>query len=541
MVKKKEHITCTITGYTSEGQGVTRHPEGMAVFVADAIAGEVAEIEIDHVGKTAAHGHIVKLLEVSPHRVNRECPIGKRCGGCNFWHMDYEEELRLKGQRVRDAITRIGGVDPGAVSVLPGEWEGYRNKAQFPVGASDFGQPVAGFYMARSHAILPVERCLIQDPRADHAKAAIMEWMEVENISAYDEDTQRGLVRHLYVRTATTGTLVCIVGNGDAPEAVRHLLEHLRDAVPDLVGLVWNCNRRPGNSVLGEQFETLWGQGYLEETLCGLRFRLSPRSFFQVNRQQAQHLYDTALDLAGLDAQTTALDLYCGTGTITLCMARKAGKVYGVEIIDAAIADAWENAKRNGIDNVEFFCADAGQAAERFAREGIAPQVIMVDPPRKGLSPAVIDAMVQMAPERIVYVSCDPATLARDIGLLREKGYVLHTTKAVDMFPRCAHVETVVSLVRKTPDDYIHVKLDLDDLDLTASESKATYSKIKAYVLEKFGLKVSSLYIAQIKEKYGIIERENYNLPKTEGNRVPKCPKEKEDAIVDALKHFKMI
>lgn len=449
MVKKKEHITVTITGYTSEGQGVARHPEGMAVFVNDAIAGEVAEIEIDHVGKTAAHAHIVKLLEVSPHRVNRACPIGKRCGGCNFWHMDYAEELRLKGQRVRDAITRIGGVDPGAVTVLPGAMEGYRNKAQFPVGASDFGQPVAGFYMARSHEILPVERCRIQDQRADDAKAAVMEWMEVENISAYDEDTQRGLVRHIYVRTATTGTLVCIVGNGDAPEAVRQLIEPLHDAVPDLVGLVWNLNRRPGNSVLGDHFETVWGQGYLEETLCGLKFRLSPRSFFQVNRVQAQHLYDMALELAQLDQSTTALDLYCGTGTITLCMARKAGKVYGVEIIDAAIEDAWENARRNHVENVEFFCADAGQAAERFAREGIAPQVIMVDPPRKGLSPAVVDAMAQMAPERIVYVSCDPATLARDIGLLREKGYALHTTKAVDMFPRCAHVETLALLMRE--------------------------------------------------------------------------------------------
>ena len=541
MVKKREHITVTITGYTSEGQGVARHPEGMAVFVTDAIAGEVAEVEIDHVGKTAAHGHIVKLLEVSPHRVNRACPIGKRCGGCNFWHMDYEEELRLKGQRVRDAISRIGGVDPGEVTVLPGTMEGYRNKAQFPVGASDFGQPVAGFYMARSHEILPVQRCRIQDPRADAVKTAVMEWMELENISAYDEGSQRGLVRHIYVRAASTGTLVCIVANGGVPEVADTLLQLLQAAVPDLVGLVWNINRRPGNSVLGDRFETLWGQGYLEETLCGLKFRLSPRSFFQVNRQQAQRLYDTALELAQLDANTTALDLYCGTGTITLCMARKAGKVYGVEIIDAAIADAWENAKRNGIDNVEFFCADAGQAAERFAREGVAPQVIMVDPPRKGLSPAVVDAMAQMAPERIVYVSCDPATLARDIGLLQEKDYVLHTTKAVDMFPRCAHVETVVLLSKLNTKQHIEVELNLDELDLTAAESKATYEEIKEYVLEKHGLKVSSLYISQVKRKCGLDVGSNYNLSKKEDAKVPQCPPEKEAAIMEALKHFQMI
>ena len=540
MARKHERFTAEITGYTSEGQGVARAPDGMAVFVRDAIAGEVAEIALEHVGKTAAYGRIVRLETVSPHRVSRRCPLGKRCGGCAFWHMDYAEELRLKGQRVRDALARIGGVDPGPVEVLGGVCEGYRNKAQYPVAPGADG-PVAGFYMARTHQVLPVERCYIQDPWADEARRAVTAWMAAADVPAYDELRHRGLVRHIYVRTAREGAQVCVVGNGPAPASVPALTERLRAALPDLRGVLWNVNTRRGNVVLGEEFQVLWGRPWLEETLCGLTFRLSPRSFFQVNRDQAERLYRLALDMARLGPETTALDLYCGTGTITLCMARRAGQVYGVEVVAAAVADAEANAARNGVENARFWCADAGEAAARFAREGVRPEVILVDPPRKGLGLEVIEAIAQMEPARIVYVSCDPATLARDVARLLPHGYRLEQTRAVDMFPRCAHVETVVLLSKLNTKQHIEVELNLDELDLTATESKATYEEIKAYVLEHTGLKVSHLYIAQVKQKYGIIERENYNKPKSESSRQPKCPPEKEAAIAEALKHFGMI
>ena len=445
MLRKNDEITGTVTGYTSEGQGVLRAPDGQAVFVADAIAGETARVRIEHIGHNAAYGRIVRLETVSPHRVERDCPLGKRCGGCDFWHMDYAEELRLKAQRVRDALVRIGGFDPGEVPILGAErCYGYRNKAQYPVAPGE-GGPAAGFYRARSHEVLPVERCLIQPEAADLAKRAVLDWMRRFSIPAWDETRHAGMVRHIHVRTATGQVLVCVVCTARPPH-VEELIAMVRGAVPALKTLVVSVHSGRGNAVLGKELIPLWGDGSVEETLCGLRFRLSARSFFQVNRAQAERLYELALELAG--PAKTALDLYCGTGTITLCLARQAGKVYGVEVVEDAVADAKENAARNEIENVEFFCADAGEAAERFAKDGVRPELIVVDPPRKGLSEDVIGAIMQMSPERVVYVSCDPATLARDVARLGA-GYGPMRVEAVDMFPRCAHVETIVLLQRE--------------------------------------------------------------------------------------------
>lgn len=319
-------------------------------------------------------------------------------------------------------------------------------------------------------------------------------------------------------------------------------MEAILREVPQTAGIVVSYNEKRGNTILGDRFETLYGSDTIEDTLCGLRFRLSARSFYQVNHDQAERLYDGAVRLAGLTEKDSVLDLYCGAGTITLCLARHAGKAYGVEIIDAAIRDARENAARNGLENTEFFCADAGEAALEFARRGVKLDVIVVDPPRKGVSRDVIAAMLEMAPKRIVYVSCDPATLARDVKLLREGGYALTHAEAFDLFPRCAHVETVC-LLSKLSDakHHVEVELNLDEMDLTSAESKATYDEIKAYVREHAGLNVSKLYIAQTKRKCGIIERENYNLPKSEDSKQPQCPPEKEAAIKDALKRFGMI
>lgn len=539
MLRKNDEITGLITGYTSEGRGVLRAPDGRAVFVADAIAGEIARVRIEHIGHNAAYGSIVRLEQVSPHRVDRECRLGKRCGGCDFWHMDYQEELRLKAQRVRDALTRIGGIDPGEVSIVGAEsCCGYRNKAQYPVAPGANG-PVAGFYQARSHNVLPVERCLIQSEPAGRAKDAVLEWMRRYEIPAWDEVRRRGVVRHIFVRTAATGQVfVCVVCT-IRPQFGEELVEIARRAVPKLKTLVLSLHSGKGNVVLGRDMVPLWGDGRIEETLCGLRFRLSGRSFFQVNRVQAERLYELALEMAG--PARVALELYCGIGTITLCLARQAGFVYGVEVVEDAVEDARVNAALNGVRNVEFFCADAGEAAGRFIREGVQPEVVLVDPPRKGLGADVVDAILRLEPQRVIYVSCDPATLARDVARL-SAGYTVAEVRAVDMFPRCSHVETVVLLSKgEINSRKVRVEFSLEDMDMSGFQKGATYGQIKAYVLEKFGLKVSSLYISQVKRKCGLEVGDSYNQPKSENAKVPTCPPEKEKAIRAALEYFRMI
>ena len=541
-VRLGQVLDLTVTGYASEGQGVAR-VEGLAVFVAGAIRGETVRVQIEHLGHTAAYGRILQVLEPSPHRVPPGCPQAGACGGCVFWHMDYEEELYAKARRVTDALNRIGGQSLELVPIVPSPREtGYRNKAQYPV-ALVHGKATAGFFRPRTHQVLDVGRCRIQGSAADRAKDTVVRWMRDNRVAPYDEKTRQGLVRHIYVRTASvTGqVLVCLVVNGDGIPQEMALVENLLKNVDNLGTVVLSIHKKPGNAVLGDRFRTLYGPGYIEDRLCGLSFRLSPRSFYQVNHDQAQQLYEAAVELAALTGTETAVDLYCGTGTISLVLARKAGRVIGVEIIDQAVADARENARRNGLTNAEFRCADASQAAAQLAAEGIRPDVIVVDPPRKGLDETGMDAMVQMDPEKIVYISCDPATLARDLKYLTARGYRLTTAWAYDMFPKCAHVETVVLLSKLNTKQHIEVELNLDELDLTDAEKKATYQEIKDYVLEHSGLKVSSLYIAQVKQKCGIIERENYNKPKSENVKQPQCPPEKEKAIKEALKHFGMV
>lgn len=448
-VRKGQVLDVEITGYTSEGAGVAR-VEGLAVFVAGAICGETVRIRIAHLGHTAAYGDIVEILKSSPQRQKPQCGHAADCGGCVFWHMTYEEELRAKAQRVTDALNRIGGFDLPVVHITGSPAQtAYRNKAQFPVGMGKKG-PVAGFFRQRTHQVVPIARCLIQTETADKAKEIVTNWMTSHKISVYDETSHKGLVRHIYVRTAmaTGQVLVCLVINGDDIPFEKELVDNLLKNVDNITSICLSIHKKRGNSVLGDRFVNLYGPGYIEDDLCGLRFRLSPRSFYQVNRDQAQQLYAAAIAQAGLTGQETALDLYCGTGTITLALSRHVKTVIGVEIIPQAIEDAKDNAKRNGVENAQFLCADAAQAAEKFAADGIHPDVIVVDPPRKGLDETVIASMVQMAPQRIVYVSCDPATLARDCKRLSEQGYNLVHAEAFDMFPRCAHVETVCLLSR---------------------------------------------------------------------------------------------
>ena len=542
MLEKNGIYEAVVTDYTAEGQGIA-HVEGCAVFLPNAIAGERVRLRIEYPRKTWASGKILEILEKSPHRVNRECPIAKLCGGCDFWHMDYEEETRLKAERVKTCLNRLAGENLTEVPILAApHCRGYRNKAQYPVAAKK-GKAFAGFYRSGTHQVVENKSCRILPPEADAVKDAVIDYVNQYRVSVYDEASHTGLLRHIYVRRgAVSGQiLVCLVCNGEKLPRVEALLERLKK-IPGFTTLVLSVNTKKGNAVLGDKFITLFGPGYIEDTLCGLRFRLSPRSFYQVNHDQAQRLYETAISQAGITKSDTVLDLYCGVGTITLAMAGAAGKVIGVEVIPQAVEDAKDNARRNGIENAEFFCGDAGQAALALEAQGVHPDVAVVDPPRKGLNADTIEALSRMAPRRIVYVSCDPATLARDVALLKERGYALQSATAADLFPRCAHVETVVLLSKGEVDSKkIRVEFSLEDMDMSEFQDGATYPQIKEYVLEHTGLKVSNLYISQIKRKCGIEVGKNYNLPKSEDSRQPQCPPEKEKAIREAFKYFGMI
>jgi 23S rRNA (uracil1939-C5)-methyltransferase len=541
-VRKNDLVTLEVENWASDGSGVARL-DGMVVFVKGGLVGETCKVRLETVHKTAAWGRVEEILVASPQRVEPDCPNYPQCGGCHLRHMSYEAELSMKRQRVEDALHRIGG-QTLPVSAIRGAKDclRYRNKAQFPVAPGEAG-PKIGFFRARTHQVIDSTSCLLQKEEADNAANAVRQWMKTCNVPAYEEKAHRGLIRHVYVRTNRAGeSLICILANGEKLPSEKSLISRLRAACPHAVGILVGVNTRKTNVILGDRYRVLWGQDYLMDTLCGLSFRLSVPSFYQVNRDQAEVLYGKAVEFAGLTGTETVVDLYCGTGTISLVMAQHAGQVIGAEIVPEAIEDAKENAQRNGLTNAEFICADAGQAAEELARRGLKPDVISVDPPRKGLSQEVITAIGQMAPKRVVYVSCDPATLARDVKLLEKEGYEMQEAQAVDMFPRTNHVETVVQLSKGEIDSKkIRVEFSLEDMDMSEFQDGATYPQIKEYVLEHTGLKVSSLYISQIKRKCGIEVGKNYNQPKSEGSRQPQCPPEKEEAIREAFKYFGMI
>lgn len=438
-------LLLSIQGYGSDGEGVAHLPDGMTCFVTGALKGETCLVRLDRVGKTCAWGHAVEVRDPSPARLVPDCPYFSLCGGCSLRHMTYAEELEFKRQKVQDCLQRIGGCE-APVSVIYGSenTHRYRNKAQFPISGTSIG-----FYAARTHAVTDVEDCLLQPEACARLRLVLKEYMSAYGVPAYDERTGTGLLRHLYVRTNRAGeSLCCLLCNGKALPREAELVQALRKAEPSLVGVVLGVNEKKNNVILGDSYRTLWGRDYLMDSLRGLTFRLSVPSFYQVNSPQAEVLYGLALELAALTGEETAVDLYCGTGTITLCLAQRARRVIGAEIVPEAIADARENAARNGLANVEFFCGDAAAVAARLAEEGIRPDVITVDPPRKGLAEEVIRSIVTMAPARVVYVSCDPATLARDVKRFGEQGYRVQKAAAVDLFPRTPHIETVCLLTK---------------------------------------------------------------------------------------------
>lgn len=552
--RKNDVVRLDIERFGSAGEGVAHLPGGMVVFVAGALPGETCQVQLLKVGKTAAWGRMQQVCAPSSARRAPDCGSYPRCGGCQFRHADYAAELEAKRQKVADALQRIGGVDlPISVILGADSTQRYRNKVQFPISAGKEG-PRIGFYRARSHDVVDVEDCLLQPPEAAAIAAAVRAWMADSGVPAYDEVAHSGLVRHLFLRFAASGVLCCLVVNGEAVPDPDGLVDRLRRAAPGLTGVVLSVNRDRTNVVLGRRQITLWGRDWLEDTLCGLTFRISVPSFYQVNRAQTEVLYAKAAEFAALTGRETVLDLYCGIGTISLVMARTAGRVIGAEIVPAAVADAEANARRNGIRNAEFFCADAADAARRLAEEGLRPDVVCVDPPRKGLAAGVVETIAGMAPDRVIYVSCDPATLARDVARFAPLGYAPVQAVAVDLFPRTAHVETVVLLSHKKPDGHINVKIEfgegegkvpLDNIAKRAESYKpkerVTYKMIKEYIEAKYGFKVHTAYIAEVKRDLGLPMYDAPNaVEKLKQPRKHPTP-EKVEAIKDALRYFEII
>lgn len=451
-LKKNQTHSAVITGYTSEGTGVCRIL-GRAVFVEGALKGELWEVLILKVTASAVYGKGLKLLQASPERETPSCPVFGKCGGCDLMHMSYDEELRLKLSRVNDAFRHLGGLDFTISEIIGAEEDHrlrYRNKAIFAVGQDEKGKAVTGFFRPRSHDIIPAPDCLIQTELSLRCAAALRDFMDKHGVMAYDEISGKGQLRHIFTRCSMKNrqSVACIIAARGLGQHTEALVSTLREACPELTGIVLCINKTQGNTVLAGEFHTLWGSEIIEDELLGLRFRISPLSFYQINPPQAERLYARTLDYASPEGAGTVLDLYCGTGTISLCLARGATQVFGAEIVEAAVENAWENARLNGITNAEFLLGDAADVAKKLADRDIYPDAIVVDPPRKGLSPAVIGEISRMAPKRIVYVSCNPASLARDLKHFAQLDYPPIAGTAVDMFPRTSHVECVVLMSR---------------------------------------------------------------------------------------------
>ena len=561
-LKKNQEITLKIDDLGNNGEGIG-HVDGYALFVKNALPGETIRARIMKCGKSYGYARVMEVLEDSGSgRVEPRCPAAERCGGCTIQHLTYERQLAYKEKKVRDCLVRIGGVDADEVEWLPiigmeDPWQ-YRNKAQFPVRMQKDNEgrpyPAAGFYAGRTHSIVPVSDCAIQHSCMKRILETVLTWMRDQNVPAYDESSHSGLVRHIYIRRAyhTGQIMVCLVINSRGiSNLLQEMLLQKLTGIPGMTGIFLNSNTDWTNVILGKEMKLLWGQAYIEDRIGDIRYHISPQSFYQVNPEQTEKLYQTALEFAGLSGEETVWDLYCGIGTISLFLAQRARKVYGVEIVPEAVQNARENARLNGIVNAEFFCGAAEEVVPKLAGQA---DVVVVDPPRKGCDGVLLDTIAGMGPERIVYVSCDPGTLARDVKKLGEMGYGVTKVRAVDMFGQGGHVETVVMLSHKKPDSVINVKVEFGEgegkvpLDNIAKRAEAykpkervTYKMIKGYIEAKYGFKVHTAYIAEVKRDLGL---PMYDAP----NAVEKLKQprkhptaEKVEAIKDALKHFEVI
>lgn len=542
--RKNDLVTLEIEDCGIDGEGIGK-ADGFTVFVKDAVIGDTVTAKIIKAKKNYGYGRLMEVLKPSPYRVEPKCKFARQCGGCQLQALSYDQQLVFKTNKVKGHLERIGGFTDIPMEPIIGmdELFHYRNKAQFPVGRNKEGKIVTGFYAGRTHNIIENRDCALGVAENKEVLDRVIAHMEKYGIEPYNEATGKGLVRHVLIRYGyfTKEVMVCLILNGNKIPKEEQLVKSLCE-IPGMTSITINVNKKHSNVILGEEIRLLWGQEYITDRIGDISYQISPLSFYQVNPMQTQKLYAKALEYADLHGEETVWDLYCGIGTISLFLAQKAKFVRGVEIVPAAIENAKENAKLNGLENTEFFVGKAEEVLPReYKKNGVYADVIVVDPPRKGCDETLLETMVEMNPERIVYVSCDSATLARDLKYLCERGYELRKVCPVDQFGMTVHVETVVLLSQQKPDDTIEIDLDLDELDATSAELKATYQEIKDYVLKESGLKVSSLYISQVKRKCGIEVGENYNLPKSENARVPQCPKEKEDAIKAALKYYAMI
>ncbi|VTS30769.1 tRNA (uracil-5-)-methyltransferase [Streptococcus pseudoporcinus] len=543
MLKKNDIVEVVIEDLSHQGSGIAK-VDGFVFFVENALPTERITMRVLKLNKKIGFGKVEDYLEKSPHRNENLDLAYLRTGIADFGHLAYEEQLLFKAKQVKDNLYKTAGIK--AVELLPTigmeQPYAYRNKAQIPVRRVN-GQLETGFFRKNSHDLLPISDFYIQDKEIDKLILFVRNLLRRFQVSPYNEADQSGLIKNLVVRRGHYSGQVMLVFVTSRPKVFRveQMVQLIIEAFPQVVSIMQNVNDQNSNAIFSKDFKVLYGQDYITDSILGNDYMISAQSFYQVNTVMAEKLYQTAIDFSDLSADDVVIDAYSGIGTIGLSFAKKVKKVYGVEVIEAAVKDARKNAERNGICNAEFLVGSAEAAMEKWRKEGIKPSIILVDPPRKGLTESFIKASAAMAPKKITYVSCNPATMARDIKHYQELGYNLIKAQPVDLFPHTHHVETVALLSKLDVDKHIDVEIKLDELDLTSAESKATYAQIKEYIMEKFDLKVSTLYIAQIKKKCGIVLREHYNKSKKEKQVIPQCTPEKEEAIMDALKHFKMI
>ena len=567
-MQKNETAVIEITDIGVNGEGIGKI-DGYTLFVKDAVIGDKVEVKVMKAKKNYGYARLMRVIEPSADRVEPRCAFARKCGGCQIQEMSYERQLAFKEQKVRGNLERLGGFEREMLDQVMEPIRGmdnpfgYRNKAQFPFGTDKEGNPVTGFYAGRTHDIIANTDCALGVPVNQEILEIILDFMKAEGVPAYDEKTGKGLIRHVLIRYGftTKEIMVCLVVNGRKVPGVEGLVKKLT-AIDGMTSISISPNTRQTNVIMGDAYEVLWGQGFITDYIGNVRYQISPLSFYQVNPVQTEKLYSQALEYADLKGGETVWDLYCGIGTISLFLAEKAGQVYGVEIVPQAIDDARKNAEINGITNAEFFVGKAEEVLpeyyEDYARqhggEKARADVIVVDPPRKGCDQALLETIVKMAPGRVVYVSCDSATLARDLKYLCGEGYVLEKVRPVDMFPETVHVETVVLLSHKSPDSVINVKVEFgegDDkisLDAIAERAKKyqpkpkiTYKMIQEYVEKKYGFKVHTAYIAEVKRALGLTMCDAPNAAEELKQPRKHPPKEKAEAIMEALKHFEVI
>ena len=539
-MKKNDIVTLTIDNISTDGNGVA-HIDGFPVFVPFTAVGDVIDAKIVKVKSNLAYGIIDGMISPSPDRVAVDCPVFRKCGGCAYRHISYEAELKIKEDNFYSTLRRIGHIECERHPILHSSIvDHYRNKGEFPVNET----LDACLYSRRSHNTVPMpDDCLIQDPRITEAAHIVSNVLKDFSLMPYDEKTGKGTLRHIYIRSNHAGSMyICLVINNTYLPDENKIVSELLSKIDNIDGISININKQNTNVIIGKESRVIWGNPALDDLLCNLPVNVYPPSFLQVNRSCTEVLYLKVKELANISSSDHVLDLYCGMGTIGLYACDKSTHLTGVEIVPEAVSTAKEISKKLNYKNAEFICGDAEKILSDILRSDIHYNVVITDPPRKGCSQSTLDSILAMSPDRLVMVSCNPATLARDLRYLIDRGYTLEYAVPVDMFPRTVHVETVCALSKLSEaKHHINIQVDMDELDLTAAESKATYEEIQAWVQEKYGFHVSYLNIAKTKRKCGIIERINYNLPKSDNSKSPETPKEKEDAIIDAFKHFQMI